>query len=416
MKTEKMILGQDCVFSTDCEETNLNNNILVCGGSGSGKTMSIVEPILLETFSSSLVVTVTKRRIVDMYTPLFLERGYRVVDLNLADMAGSRYFYDPMDDVRSEHDIVDLARRIVCAKGTDWRGDPYWDETAIDLLSAEIALIWQNDWFDKSMRSVMEFHSSMQFRPSRNHFAIEENQWFQDMDPDTMAAQRWSTFSKNSEKTARCIYSVVSSALNNFFNPDLFEDLELKSRMNFDELVDRKTIVWITVDPADATTQRLTNLIYEYAIQRLFALGERECFGKLPIPVRFVFDDFATASTLESFPRMISVIREKGISATILLQSESQLVAMYGAGDAQTIINNCDTYVYLGGMDLDTAKNVSQRLLLPLKDVLYMPIGLEYVFRRGMYPMVVERYRIRDNVLWQATKARYECAEIEYCM
>ena len=115
MVKEKIILGENCSFSADCQETGLNNNVIVCGGSGSGKTMSISEPRLLETKTSSLMVTVTKRRIVTKYIPLFKKRGYQILDLNFAKSAASTCSFDPLKYVGSYSDITFLARSVVKA-------------------------------------------------------------------------------------------------------------------------------------------------------------------------------------------------------------------------------------------------------------------------------------------------------------
>lgn len=143
MEKERVILGENCCYSSDCNETGLNNNIIVCGGSGSGKTMSISEPRLLETKTSSLISTVTKRRIVTKYMPLFKERGYNVLDLNFVNPIESTCSYDPLKYVASYSDITFLAKSIVKADPQKDRSsaDPYWDEAAISLLSAEIAYI-----------------------------------------------------------------------------------------------------------------------------------------------------------------------------------------------------------------------------------------------------------------------------------
>ena len=142
MEKEKVILGENCCYSTDCSKTGLNNNVIVCGGSGSGKTMSVSEARLLETKTSSMIAVVTKRRIVKKYTPLFEERGYEILDLNFADLSECTCGYDPLDYVASYSDITFLAQAIVKAdprKGRSLSADPYWDQAACSLLSAEIA-------------------------------------------------------------------------------------------------------------------------------------------------------------------------------------------------------------------------------------------------------------------------------------
>ena len=108
-----------------------------------------------------------------------------------------------------------------------------------------------------------------------------------------------------------------------------------------------------------------------------------------------------------NFPEYISIFREKGISVTLLLQSESQLEEIYGPGNGTIIVNNCDSYIYLGGMDLKTAQNISLRLNTPLDEVLYMPIGQEVIFRRGQRPILTQRYDIRKNALYQRITKEY---------
>lgn len=141
MEKERVILGEGCFYSADSNETGLNNNIIVCGGSGSGKTMSISEPRLLETRTSSLIATVTKRRIVKKYKPLFKERGYEILDLNYVDPLESNCTYDPLEYVKSYSDITFLAEAIVKSDPNkeNTNVDPYWDRAAISLLSALIA-------------------------------------------------------------------------------------------------------------------------------------------------------------------------------------------------------------------------------------------------------------------------------------
>ena len=142
--------------------------------------------------------------------------------------------------------------------------------------------------------------------------------------------------------------------------------------------------------------------------KQLFEYAESLPTGKLPIPVSVLADDFATGSRILNFPEYISIFREKQISVMLLLQSESQLEKMYGYEDAITIIENCDTYVYMGGMSLKTCRNISERLNLPLDEVLYMPLGNEVIFRRGQRPIQTQRYNILKNRMYQKITKEYE--------
>ncbi len=150
------------------------------------------------------------------------------------------------------------------------------------------------------------------------------------------------------------------------------------------------------------------NIFYAQAFKTLFEYAESLPSGKLPVPVHVLCDDFATGSRILNFPEYISIFREKQISVTLLLQSESQLESMYGSDDATTIINNCDTYLYMGGMDLKTGRSISERLNIPLDEVLYMPIGQVCIFRRGQKPIITSRYDILKNEQYQQITKRYE--------
>jgi len=142
--------------------------------------------------------------------------------------------------------------------------------------------------------------------------------------------------------------------------------------------------------------------------KQLFEYAESLPSGKLPIPVSVLADDFATGSRILNFSEYISILREKQISVMLLLQSEAQLERMYGYEDAVTIIDNCDTYVYMGGMNIKTCRSISERLNMPLDDVLYMPLGQEVIFRRGQRPILTQRYDVLHDKAYQKITQDYE--------
>ena len=132
----------------------------------------------------------------------------------------------------------------------------------------------------------------------------------------------------------------------------------------------------------------------------LFELAEKEPSRCLPHPVHVLCDDFATGCRIDGFPQYISIFREKRISAVMLIQSETQLTSMYSQMEAATIINNCDTIIYLGGMDVSTCESLSRRAGRPMQELLTMPIGAEYFFRRGQKPVVTKRYDTYSDPLY----------------
>ncbi len=416
MRKDRVILGENCIYSLDCEETGLNNNVIVCGGSGSGKTMSVSEAKLLETHESSMIVTVTKRRIVDKYALLFRARGYEVLETNFVDPCKSTCAYDPLEYIGSYQDITFLAKSIVKSDPQKEKSsaDPYWDEAAISLFSAEIAYILMTN--DKaSFADVLELHDSLVIDDSGSTIRTSLDTKFENIaavDPKCFAVSCWKSFRNLPIKTASCIYGTLNTIIDTIFTPELRKMMAMKKKVNFEDIASKRTILFVTTSAVNPALHAFVNMFYAQAFKELFEFGERCPKGVLPVPVHVLCDDFATGSRVLNFPEYISIFREKGISVTLLLQSESQLEQMYGPDNATTIINNCDSYIYLGGMDLRTAQNVSLRLNVPLDEVLYMPIGQEILFRRGQRPIVTRRYDIRKNKLYQKITQDYN-ARIE---
>lgn len=416
MEKERVILGENCCYSSDCNETGLNNNIIVCGGSGSGKTMSISEPRLLETKTSSLISTVTKRRIVTKYMPLFKERGYNVLDLNFVNPIESTCSYDPLKYVASYSDITFLAKSIVKADPQKDRSsaDPYWDEAAISLLSAEIAYILMTN--DKAtFADVLELHDSLTIDEGGSTIRTSLDDQFDYMAseyPTCFAVSCWKSFKSLSIKTAGCVFGTLNTTIDTIFSPELREMMVTKPQVDFELMATEKTILFVTTSAVNPALHCFVNMFYAQAFKQLFEYAESSQNGVLPVPVHVLCDDFATGGRVLNFAEYISIFREKRISVTLLLQSESQLEQMYGTGNATTIINNCDSYIYLGGMDIKTAQNISLRLNVPIDEVLYMPIGQEILFRRGQRPIITRRYDIQKDELYKRITNDYNRNEI----
>ncbi len=159
--------------------------------------------------------------------------------------------------------------------------------------------------------------------------------------------------------------------------------------------------MFITTSPTNTAVQNFVNVLYADMFHTLFETAENSKEGRLRIPVHVICDDFACGSRIRGFEDYISIFRAAGISVTILLQSESQLISMYGEAAASTIINNCDTYVYMGGMDITTCNNISKRANKPFDKVMYMPLEQVMVFRRGSKPYFSRRYQLLNDPLYQ---------------
>lgn len=414
MRTDKMILGEgkNAVYSTDCNETGLNNNVIVCASSGGGKTMSIMEPRLLETYNTNLIVTCTKRRIVDKYTDVFIKRGYNVLDLNFVKPNNSNVTYDPLAYLSNYSDITFLAESIVKAnpRKEHSTADPYWDDASISLLSALISYTLMTEKHP-TFADVLKLNDSLTIEDGGNHIETSLDSRFERVaqkGPHCFAVTCWNSFRTVPPKTANCIYGTLNTSIDTIFSPELRKMIACKDRIDFKEFANQKTVLFITTSAVNPALNCFVNIFYAQMFKQLFEYAETLPSGRLPIPVSVLADDFATGSRILNFPEYISIFREKQISVMILLQSEVQLERMYGYEDAVTIIDNCDTYVYMGGMNLKTCRNISERLNVPLEDVLYMPLGQEVIFRRGHRPVTTQRYNILSNRLYQEITQVYE--------
>ncbi len=412
MAKDIMILGENATFSTDCNITGLNNNVIVCGSSGGGKTMSVMEPRLLQTYESSLILTVTKRRLVEKYKEVFAKRGYTVYDLNFIKPTDSNIAYDPLVYISSYSDIRFLAESIVKSnpKKDKSNADPYWDDSAISLLSAEIAYILMTEE-NPTFADVLKLNDCLSIHESCGQITTSLDSKFEviaEKDPSCFAVTCWNTFRVLPIKTASCVYGTLNTTIDTIFSPELRKMISYKKKVDFEEVASKKTVLFISTSAVNPALNCFINMFYAQMFKQLFEYGESHPDGKLPIPVSVLCDDFATGSRILNFPEYISIFREKQISVTLLIQSESQLESMYGTEDAVTIINNCDTYVYMGGMDLRTSRNISERLNAPLEDILYMPVGNEIIFRRGQRPIQTSRYNILEDETYKKITKQYE--------
>ena len=401
LNADKVILGKNCEYSTDSYETQLNNNIIVCGASGCGKTRSVSEARLLETMNSSIVTTMSKRRLAETYAPVFEKRGYNVLTMDFAEPERSTVCFDPLQYIHSYPDITEFANAVVCAddRKNNANVDPYWDQVACSLLSAEIAYVMMTKPY-ASFADVLDFHSGLKLDISSSMAKTNYDDKFkelEDKDPSCFAVSCWRSFSSTTDRVAGIVYSTLNTTMDKLFTPAIRSLMRNVNSIAIESIGRMKTALFIITSPVETSQHIFVNLFYSQLFKDLFKYAESRRDGMLPIPVHVLCDDFAVGSAINKFPEYISIFREKQISVTMLLQSESQLESMYGKDDAVTIINNSDTYLYMGGTDLTTARSISTRLDVPLSEVLYMPIGKEIVFRRGQLPVITQRYDIREN-------------------
>ena len=411
---DRIILGQGVSFEADSDMIQRNLNTIVCASPGAGKTFSVCEPALLHTNETNLVVSVSKRRVVHMYSPYLKKKGYQVSVMDLTSDGDIGIGWDPLEYVYSEDDISHLSYSIVMAdpkkKNSFSSYDPYWDESSKQLLEAITYL------------SLMIDHTTLHRDPNYadvinrvSHLRIREyaSEIRTNLDTDFEAIKRshkysdyalscWNSFSTLPYKTASCVLSTLKVAADSLFNPITRKIMSKDNKIDFESFVDekQKRALFIITSPVNKSSHAFANLFYSFFFKYLFEFAQKRPSGKLPIPVRFIFDDFATMP-MEAFEEYIAIMREINLSCTILIQSESQLAKAYTEEGATTIINCCDNYVYMGANDLLTAKHISERANIPLEDTLNLPVGKEIIFMRGHKPEFCDRYRIIEDPLYQ---------------
>lgn len=410
---DPMIAAEGCIYSSDCTETSLNNNRIVVGGSGSGKTMSITEPCLLHSHNRNLIVTATKRGIVHKYRPLLQARGYRVEVLDFAQLSNCTVGYDPMRYVHTSEDVQCLAQNLVMAnprKGKS-HADPYWDDMSISVLCALMEMERLQSPERCCFANVIKRFQSLRVQYGSQNICTSLDVDFQMLEflhPGNVANVHWESFCHLPGKTASCVVSALSSTIRYLFNQDLLEMMRLPRCVNFDRFANEKTVLFLITSPVNHALSNLVGVFYSTAMKELFELAEQNPDGRLRIPTHMVCDDFATGALIPDFAQYISIIREKGLSVTLLCQSESQLESLYSPAEAVTIINNCDTYVFTGSMDLKTAHNMSLRVNMPVDEVLALPAGMFIVCRRGQKPVRTQRYPILEDPLYQQVLLRQQ--------
>lgn len=383
----KMILAENQEYSLNCYETQLNNNVLVVGASGAGKTRSIVTPNLLEA-TGSYIVSDPKGNLYRQYYPYLTEQGYSVKILDFTNPESSDR-YNFFDYINSTQDIVSIAHMLIYNSENKSYQDPFWDQASQLLLQALISyLIERQVPEERNLHSLLKLVNICCSNGDLDHKETLMDSLMKDharANPDSYAVRTYEKFRTAASKTLRSILITVNAKLGLFDTPEIKKMTETDD-IDISWVGKRKTAVFVVVSDTDRSMDPLVNLFFTQAMNQLCRFADKVCKNNcLPVPVRFILDDFATNCKIAEFPRMIASIRSRGISTMLMIQAESQLVKCYG-DDWATIIGNCDTYVYLGGNDVKTAQAVAERADVPVKKILNMPVGTNWVFRRGQAP------------------------------
>ncbi|MBR1598210.1 MAG: type IV secretory system conjugative DNA transfer family protein [Lachnospiraceae bacterium] len=390
----KLIIADGCCYDMDCYKTRLNNNVLVVGTSGSGKTRSIVTPNILQA-TGSYVISDPKGNLYDKYGSYLRKRGYRVVKLDLIHPENSAR-YNFMEYIRCEQDIVKIADALYTMENIDRDNGAFWDKAAKLLLQSVMAYLWEaGEPREQTMCSILRLLDACQIKEHSPEDKNSLDALFEFLPNDSYAKRQYGRFRVAAGKTLKSILITLYAELACYDSAE-FRKMTACGEMDLRSIGDRKTAVFVIVSDTDRSMDDFANVFFSQALNELCTHADTECENnRLPVDVRFILDDFATNVVIKEFPRMIASIRSRGISATLMIQAESQLRAAY-RNDDRTIIGNCDTYVYLGGNDIETAENVARRMDVPTTDILYMPLEECVVFRRGSRPHMGRIFNLEE--------------------
>ncbi len=388
MEDNMLIIAKDQYYSLDCMKTKLNNNVLVVGTSGAGKTRSLVEPNLLQA-TGSYVISDPKGNLYGKYKDYLEQKGYRVLKLDFTDPENSEQ-YNLFRYIHNVQDIVKIAHMLIYQEKAGKPVDPFWDQASQLLIQACMAyMIEFEPKENQNLEYLMYLVSLCNIDENDAGSKTELDRKFQRLEgdnPDSYAVKTYKKFRIAAGRTLKSILISVNARIGLFDVPEINQMLKVDT-INIPSVGETKTALFVVVSDTDRSLDGLVNIFFTQTMNELCRHADKECEGnKLPVPIRFIMDDFATNVRINDFPRMISSFRSRGISTMLLIQAESQLQEAYG-NDGKTIIGNCDTYIYMGGNDVDTAKAVAERCDVPVKKILNMPVGTTWIFRRGQAPI-----------------------------
>lgn len=388
------ILTEDEFVNNDTWTTQLNNNDIIIGPSGSGKTRGYVIPNILQ-MNGSMIVADTKGGIRRRVEKTLKENGYTVQEIDFTSgpsMTGYNPFdfsaYDEENECYRGRDLKTVATLLVPVEDGH---APFWDYAARQLFECLASYVLE--FLPKKEQNLTSVLSLFSITGSNTYHSL-----FQEL--EELASESYSLLLYNmikdtqrADKMYESIKGVLSEKIYMYAESETKKLFTAKDRVEFESLGKRKTALFLTISDTDRSMDRLINLFYSQAFHKLCESADKYEDGRLPIPVRFFLDDFAANVYIPYFDRITSVIRSREISASIILQSLSQLEDMYGAAGAKTILNNCDHCLYLGGADVVTAHYIGSKANKPASSILNMPLDEAWLFERGSAPRQVEKYQ-----------------------
>ena len=340
-----------------------NKNVLVVGGSGSGKTRFWLKPNLLQCHSS-YVVTDPKGSIVVECGNALLKNGYKLKILNTINFSKSMH-YNPFAYVHSEKDILKLVTTLMTnTKGDGSGGDPFWEKSERLLLTALIAYLhYEAPVEEQNFATLLEMLNTMQVLEDDEEYQNPVDLLFEELakkKPNSFAGRQYKLYKLAAGKTAKSILISCGARLAPFDIQEL-RDLTMYDELQLDTLGDKKTALFLIMSDTDSTFNFLISMVYTQLFNLLCDKADDVYGGKLPVHVRCLIDECANIGQIPNLEKLVATIRSREISACLVLQAKSQLKAIYKY-NADTIVGNMDSQIFLGGSEPTTLKDLSEML------------------------------------------------------
>ena len=340
-----------------------NKNVLIVGGSGSGKTRFWLKPNLLQ-MHSSYVVTDPKGSIVVECGNALLKNGYKLKILNTINFSKSMH-YNPFAYVHSEKDVLKLVTTLMTnTKGEGSGGDPFWEKSERLLLTALIAYLhYEAPVEEQNFATLLEMLNTMQVLEDDEEYQNPVDLLFEELakkKPNSFAGRQYKLYKLAAGKTAKSILISCGARLAPFDIQEL-RDLTMYDELQLDTLGDKKTALFLIISDTDSTFNFLISMVYTQLFNLLCDKADDVYGGKLPIHVRCLIDEAANIGQIPNLEKLVATIRSREISACLVLQARSQLKAIY-KDNADTIVGNMDSQIFLGGSEPTTLKDLSEML------------------------------------------------------
>ena len=363
-KSENKLMTQNVSIGLNAKKHRRNLNTLVCGGSGAGKTRFYCKPNLMQA-NTSFVVLDPKGEIVRDVGKLLETKGYEIKVLDLISMEKS-HCYNPFVYLRNDNDIQRLVTNLF--KSTTPKGsqsnDPFWDTAASMLLLALVFYLhYEAPEDEQNFAMVMEMlragaiEDEEEPRPSPLDNLFSELEY---ENPEHIALKYYHSYHSGSAKTLKSIQITLAARLEKF-NLESLAALTTADELELERLGEKKTALFALIPDNDTSFNFLVSILYTQLFQQLFYSADHIHGGSLPIPVHFLMDEFANVSLPDDFDKILSVMRSRSVSVSIILQSLAQLKALFEK-QWESIVGNCDEFLYLGGNEQSTHKYVSELL------------------------------------------------------